>query len=312
MERTKWKEVFNLFENDERFLNMLGQSGSTPLELFWDVVEALETEFRLRRDYVLDVLEEKRYEVSETTNYEEFNKLMSSDHRTSVIPPPLLERIFANLVNKSKRHTSSRSRKKSDDFRSVLRHLPEMAHDSKWEDIRPLVEKSEEYLALQSDDERIAVFEKVIRRLKEKREEEKRYREREGSARVSKRERDESVHKGSRYDSKSRRRHDDNYEQSRDRSRHRSRERTSQPRDLDYDRDRRVRDHSRGYSRRDELDYDDGKDRSKRRGSDDLRSGERKVATLFHSTNLQRSRKEVLDYGEKEDGEVSEEGEIPD
>lgn len=277
VEGTKWKEVFNLFENDERFLNMLGQSGSTPLELFWDVVEQLDTEFRLRRDYVLDVLEEKRYEVSETTNYDDFKALMSSDHRTSVIPPPLLQRIFTNLVNKSKRHASSRSRKKPDAFRSLLRHIPEVTYDSTWESIRPLVEKSEEYLALESDEERIAVFDKVIRRLKEKREEEKRYREREGSARASKRDRDESAHRDSRYDSKSRRRYEDGYDRSRERSRHRSRERTSQSRDRDHDRDRRYRDRSRGYSRRDELDYGDGKDRSKRRSEEDVQSGERKV-----------------------------------
>ena len=57
IEGTKWKEIFPLFKDDERFLNMLGQPGSTPLELFWDVLEQLDTDFRLKRDYVLDVLE---------------------------------------------------------------------------------------------------------------------------------------------------------------------------------------------------------------------------------------------------------------
>jgi pre-mRNA-processing factor 40 len=57
VEGAKWKEIFPLIKEDERFLHMLGQGGSTPLELFWDVVEQLETEFRLKRDYVLDVLE---------------------------------------------------------------------------------------------------------------------------------------------------------------------------------------------------------------------------------------------------------------
>jgi hypothetical protein len=36
---------------------MLGQSGSNPLELFWDELEKLDIDFRLKRDYVLDVLE---------------------------------------------------------------------------------------------------------------------------------------------------------------------------------------------------------------------------------------------------------------
>jgi pre-mRNA-processing factor 40 len=56
IEGAKWKEIFPLFKDDERFLNMLGQAGSTPLELFWDILEQLDTEFRLRRDYISDVL----------------------------------------------------------------------------------------------------------------------------------------------------------------------------------------------------------------------------------------------------------------
>jgi len=262
IEGTKWKEIIPLFKDDERFLNMLGQSGSNPLELFWDIVDALEIDFRLKRDYVLDVLEEKRYEVSESTAYQDFKSLMSTDQRTSVIPNDLLKRIFENLVNKSRRHASSRqSRKKPDAFRSLLRHMSDVTYDSTWDEIRPLVLNKEEFKALESEEERLVVFEKVIRRLKEKRDEEKRYRE------SSRRDREESAHRDGRHDSKSRRRYeDDEY------SRPRSLERTDQSRDRD-----KYRDRSRSYSRREELDYDD---RPKRRGEDDLRPGDRKVPRL--------------------------------
>jgi pre-mRNA-processing factor 40 len=236
---------------------MLGQAGSTPLELFWDVVDALEIDFRLKRDYVLDVLEEKRYEVSESTKYDEFKTLMSSDQRTSVIPTELLERIFTNLVNKSRRHTSARSsRKKPDAFKSLLRHMSDVTYDSTWEQIRPLVVNKEEFKALESEEERVVIFEKVIRRLKEKRDEEKRYRE-------SKRDREESSHRDGRHDSKSRRRYEeDEYE------RPRSRDGKSHSRD-------RYHDRSKGYSRREELDYEERP--SKRRTEDELRPGDRKV-----------------------------------
>jgi pre-mRNA-processing factor 40 len=205
VEGAKWKEIFPLISNDERFVNMLGQAGSTPLELFWDVVDALEIEFRLKRDYVLDVLDEKRYEVSELTAYDEFKSLMASDQRTSAIPSTLLQRIFANLVKKTQRHLSRSSRKKSDAFRSLLRHLPEIAYDSTWEQIRPLVEKTEEYISIDSE-ERLVVFDKVIRRLKEKRDEQ-RYRER------------------SRHDDTPRRRYDESPRRSRERSAHRDSDR---------------------------------------------------------------------------------------
>ncbi|KAJ7158894.1 hypothetical protein C8R46DRAFT_1110690 [Mycena filopes] len=40
--RTKWKDVYPLFRSDDRYLNMLGNPGSNPLELFWDVVDGLD------------------------------------------------------------------------------------------------------------------------------------------------------------------------------------------------------------------------------------------------------------------------------
>lgn len=54
---SKWKHVLPLLENDERYLNMLGQDGSTPMQLFWDVLEDEERALRGPRIDVLDVLE---------------------------------------------------------------------------------------------------------------------------------------------------------------------------------------------------------------------------------------------------------------
>jgi FF domain len=193
--------------------------------------------------------------------------------------------------------------------------MPEVTYESTWDTVRPLVANKDEFKALDSEEERIAVFDKVIRRLREKRDEEKRYREQEGSARgSSKREWEESTHRDGRHESKSRRRYeDDDYEQSRERSQARERER-GRSRDRDHDKEK-YRERSRGYSHRDEFDYVDEPRRersSKRKSEENLRPGDRKVPKLKDITNRQRSRREGLDYGEREDGEVSEEGEIPD
>lgn len=40
--RTKWKQIYTLLSDDERYLGMLGNPGSNPLELFWDVVDGLD------------------------------------------------------------------------------------------------------------------------------------------------------------------------------------------------------------------------------------------------------------------------------
>lgn len=52
-----WSQIHPLIEKDERYVAMLGQSGSTPLDLFWDIVEEEERALRSTRNDVLDVLD---------------------------------------------------------------------------------------------------------------------------------------------------------------------------------------------------------------------------------------------------------------
>jgi pre-mRNA-processing factor 40 len=54
---TKWSQIHPLIETDDRYVAMLGQSGSTPLDLFWDMVEEEERALRSTRNDVLDVLD---------------------------------------------------------------------------------------------------------------------------------------------------------------------------------------------------------------------------------------------------------------
>lgn len=54
---TKWMDLHDTIENDPRYVAVLGQSGSTPLDLFWDMVEEEERALRGKRNEVLDVLD---------------------------------------------------------------------------------------------------------------------------------------------------------------------------------------------------------------------------------------------------------------
>lgn len=54
---SKWINILPSIEEDPRYVAMLGQAGSTPLDLFWDVLEEEERALRGRRNDVYDVLE---------------------------------------------------------------------------------------------------------------------------------------------------------------------------------------------------------------------------------------------------------------
>ena len=183
---TKWMDIFPSVENDPRYEALLGQSGSTPLDLFWDMVEEEERALRLVRNDVYDVLEDKRYEITPKTPLADFTALMSTDRRTDSIPANTLELIFARLHEKVLRrseedkHASERhQRRLIDALRSKIKHLdnPPVHSTSTWESTKPALAHFEEYKALDSDELRRQAFEKVVRRLKDKEEDAEKERE---------------------------------------------------------------------------------------------------------------------------------------
>ena len=53
----KWAQIYPLLADDDRYRAMAGQPGSTPMDLFWDVVEEEERALRGTRNDVLDVID---------------------------------------------------------------------------------------------------------------------------------------------------------------------------------------------------------------------------------------------------------------
>lgn len=176
---TKWMTILPEIKDEPRYTGMLGQPGSTPLDLFWDVVEEEERAIRLVRNDVYDVLEDKRYEITPKTTVQEFLSIMATDRRTSNLPPDVLDLIFARLHEKvirrteDDKHASERHQRRAiDALRSKIKHLsaPPVTAATTWESIRPQIAHLDEFKTLESDDIRKQAFDKVIRRLREKEE----------------------------------------------------------------------------------------------------------------------------------------------
>ncbi|KAI9692647.1 MAG: hypothetical protein M1820_009481 [Bogoriella megaspora] len=173
---TKWKDIYPLIENDPRYTNMLGQSGSTPLDLFWDVIEEEDLALRGKRHAALEVLKDRRYEVTLQTSLNEFAKVMHDDPRTKNFDRDTVNLIFKRVQEKvAKRaeedsyESNRRQRRAIDELRSLIKHLdPPITFSDTWDRVRPRVEHTPEYKKLDSDDLRKQAFDKVHRRLKEK------------------------------------------------------------------------------------------------------------------------------------------------
>lgn len=111
--------------------------------------------------------------------------MMTADRRTSKIDPDILQLIFQRIQekavrrNEEEKHAADRHQRRAvDALRSRIKHLePPVRVSDTWDEVKPRLEKYEEYKALETDELREAAFEKAIRRLKEKDEDNDRDRE---------------------------------------------------------------------------------------------------------------------------------------
>ncbi|KAG7124035.1 Pre-mRNA-processing protein prp40 like [Verticillium longisporum] len=249
---TKWQKFHPLIENDERYRAMAGQPGSTPQELFWDIVEEEERALRGPRVDVLDVLDDERFEVTPKTTFDEFLAVVKKNRRTANINNDTLTILFERLQERrSKRpeddkHSERQQRRAVDDLRTYMKRVePPIAVGDTWEKVRPRLADSPAFQAVASEEARVGAFDKFVRRLREK-------------------------------------------EEDADRDRRRRRDRGSSERDLYRDRDtHRERDRSRG-----ERSYRGGGGRASRRSRSpevDAYEADRRKAIAERERNHRKS-----------------------
>lgn len=71
---TQWNSIYPLLEPDERYQNLLGTPGSSPLDLFWDLVDSLDMKAEEEQRKFEAMLDGMKVRVSEETTFDEFLK----------------------------------------------------------------------------------------------------------------------------------------------------------------------------------------------------------------------------------------------
>ncbi|KAG4306351.1 hypothetical protein PORY_000339 [Pneumocystis oryctolagi] len=176
---TKWMTIYPLIKNDVRYKNILGQPGSTPLELFWDIVEEAERDMRHKKNLAHDILTEQKFDFNEKTTLSQFSEAIHKDKKGAELSDSTLSSIYVILRDKvlrrledEKKSDERRQKRRINELRYVIKHLkPPLQLSDTWEDVRKRIEHTEEFLAIDSEENRELAFKKQMRRMKEKHEE---------------------------------------------------------------------------------------------------------------------------------------------
>ncbi|XP_063808843.1 pre-mRNA-processing factor 40 homolog B isoform X11 [Pseudophryne corroboree] len=165
-----WMELYPSVSTDSRFANMLGQTGSTPLDLFKFYVEDLKARFHDEKKIIKDILKDRNFSVEVNTTFEDFAHIISFDKRAATLDAGNIKLTFNSLLEKAEARERERGkeearkfRRKEAAFKSMLKQAaPPLESDCSWEDVRERFVGDSAFDQITVESERIRLFKEFL------------------------------------------------------------------------------------------------------------------------------------------------------
>ncbi|XP_042302987.1 pre-mRNA-processing factor 40 homolog A [Sceloporus undulatus] len=167
---SSWMELYPTISSDIRFTNMLGQPGSTALDLFKFYVEDLKARYHDEKKIIKDILKDKGFIVEVNTTFEDFVTVISSTKRATTLDAGNIKLAFNSLLEKAEAREREREKeearkmkRKESAFKSMLKQAtPPIELDVVWEDIRERFVKEPAFEDITLESERKRIFKDFI------------------------------------------------------------------------------------------------------------------------------------------------------
>ncbi|XP_018089429.1 pre-mRNA-processing factor 40 homolog A isoform X1 [Xenopus laevis] len=167
---SSWMELYPTISSDIRFANMLGQPGSTALDLFKFYVEALKARYHDEKKIIKDILRDKSFVVELSTTFEDFVTVISSTKRATTLDAGNIKLSFNSLLEKAEAREREREKeearkmkRKESAFKSMLKQAaPPIEGDSVWEELRERFTKEPAFEDITLESERKRIFKDFI------------------------------------------------------------------------------------------------------------------------------------------------------
>ncbi|KAG9471793.1 hypothetical protein GDO78_022748 [Eleutherodactylus coqui] len=170
---SSWMELYPTISSDIRFANMLGQPGSTALDLFKFYVEGLKARYHDEKKIIKDILRDKGFVVELRTTFEDFVTVISSTKRATTLDAGNIKLAFNSLLEKAEAREREREKeearkmkRKESAFKSMLKQAaPPIEVDSVWEEVRERFIKEPAFEDITLESERKRIFKDFVHAL---------------------------------------------------------------------------------------------------------------------------------------------------
>ena len=195
-----WMDLFEDIKKENAFDNMLGQPGSTPLDLFKFYIEDIKDRFPDEKKMLKDMMKDHNITVETSTTFEHFVTSLKSDDRWRSIDAGNLKLAYNYLIEKAEAREKERvkeeqrnAKRREGSFRNMLKNAaPPLVAGDVWENVRNRFENDDAFTAIDIESERLRLFKEYIKvlddehREKEERKERKKERDRKRSSKNEK------------------------------------------------------------------------------------------------------------------------------
>ncbi|KAK3592975.1 hypothetical protein CHS0354_023197 [Potamilus streckersoni] len=170
-----WMDLYPIISQDIRFQNMLGNPGSTPLDLFKFYVEDLKSRFHDEKKIVKEILRDKGFFIETNTAYEDFYACISEDKRWFGLDTGNIKLTYNSLIEKAEAREKERIKEEARKikkletaFKTMLKNAsPRIEVDTLWDEARSRIENDPEFEMITLEAERIRLFKEYLIALEE-------------------------------------------------------------------------------------------------------------------------------------------------
>merc|ERR1711935_657094 len=152
-----WVELYPIISQDARFHALLGQPGSTPLDLFKFYVEDLKNRFSSEKKLIKDILSEKSFAMTGETTFEEFATVVCEDKRSASLDAGNVKLTYNALLEKAevkekevRREEGRRVRKVEGELRQLLQE-ERFSEETSWSEVVDRLGDTQLFKALGED-----------------------------------------------------------------------------------------------------------------------------------------------------------------
>lgn len=168
-----WVELYPMLSADIRFSAMLGQPGSTPLDLFKFYVEDLKSRFHDEKKIIREILRDKNFEVQVNTTFEEFATVVCEDRKSATLDAGNVKLTYNLLLEKAEAREKERIKEETRKFKKLeigfknLLKTLDVDYQMSWDDVRLKIEGESDFKAITLESERVRIFKEYQHEIEE-------------------------------------------------------------------------------------------------------------------------------------------------